>query len=138
MAKFVLKDCWIAVSGVDLSDHVSSVEVNTSADDVATTAFSGSGGVERMQGLRDDSFTLNFHQDFDPSEVDATLWPLYDSGSAFTVEVAAHGSVVSGTNPKYSGTCIMTEYQPIAGEIGALSETSVTFPVSGKIARSTA
>lgn len=137
MAVFVIDDAWVQVNSVDLSDHVRSVEVNTSAEDVDTTAM-GDTARDRIQGLRDDSFTVTFHQDFAASEVDATLWDLYDGGSAFLVEVAGDGSSISSTNPKWSATVIMTEYQPVAGEVGDLAQTSVTFPCKEKVARATA
>lgn len=127
MSKLILKDCEITVNGVNFSDHISSVEVNLSKDDIDTTNFSG-GGRERAHGLKDDSFELNFQQDFDANEVDATLYPLYDNETEFTVVVKPKSGATSATNPSYSGTCILLEYQPLSGDVGELSETSVTFP----------
>ncbi|HEX7099662.1 MAG TPA: hypothetical protein VF377_10505 [Acidimicrobiia bacterium] len=138
MPKHVLKDVKVTVNAVDLSDHISSVEVMLSKDEVETTAFAGNGGRERIQGLEDDSFTLNFQQDFGTAEVDATLYPLFQSGSPFAVVVTPSTAAVSATNPSYSGTCVLFEYQPLAGAIGDLSETSVTLPVNGIIERATA
>lgn len=127
MAKLILKNCAIEVSGVDFSDHVSSVEVNLSKDEIDTTNFGGDGR-ERAHGLKDDSFVLNFQQDFAAAEVDATLYPLWDLESEFTVTVRPTSAAVGVSNPGYSATCILLEYQPLAGSVGELSETSVTFP----------
>lgn len=127
MAKLVLTNCFIEVNAVDFSDHVSSVEVNLAKDEIETTNFGGSGR-ERVHGLKDDSFTVNFQQDFAASEVDATLFPLYDNETEFTVKVRPTSSAVGTSNPEFSGTCILLEYQPLAGDVGSLSETSVTFP----------
>lgn len=127
MAKLILKNCSIEVSGVDFSDHVSSVEVNLSKDEIDTTNFGGDGR-ERAHGLKDDSFVLNFQQDFAAAEVDATLYPLWDLESEFTVTVRPTSAAVGTSNPEYSATCILLEYQPLAGSVGELSETSVTFP----------
>lgn len=127
MAKLVLRDCYIEVNGVGFSSHVSSVEVNLSKDEIDTTNFGGSGR-ERAHGLKDDSFVLNFQQDFASAAVDATLYPLYDNETEFTVLVRPTAAAVSATNPSYSGTCILLEYQPLSGDVGSLSETSVTFP----------
>jgi hypothetical protein len=137
MAKFVMKNCSVVVNGVDFTDHVSSVEVSLSKDDVETTSFSGSGR-ERVAGLRNEKFTVNFQQDFDAGEVDATLWPLYNNETEFTVAIKPTASATSSTNPQYSATCVLLEYQPLAGKVGDLSETSVTFPVQrGTLARNT-
>lgn len=125
--KLVLKNCTITVNGVDMSDHCSSVTINLTKDEIETTNFSG-GGRERQAGLKDDSFELNLQQDFAAAEVDATLYPLYDGETEFVVTVKPTASAVSATNPLYTGTCILLSYQPLAGDVGSLSETSVTFP----------
>lgn len=127
MSKLVLKDCFIEVDAVDFSDHVSSVEINLAKDEVETTNFGGAGR-ERVHGLKDDQFVINFQQDFDAASVDATLWPLYDTEVEFPVRVRPTSAVKSATNPEYTGTCILLEYQPLAGDVGSLSETSVTLP----------
>lgn len=127
MAKLVLKNCSIVVNGVDFSDHVSSVEVSLSKDEIDTTNFSGSGR-ERAAGLRDDSFKVNFQQDYAAGEVDDTLFPLWDDETEFTVVVKPTSSAVSSNNPSYTATCILLEYQPLSGDVGSLSETEVSFP----------
>jgi len=127
MGKIVLRDCSITINAVDLSDHVSSVEINFSKDEVETTNFSGQGR-ERIAGLKDDNFVITFQQDYDAGEVNATLFPLYDNETEFTVVVKPTSAAVSATNPSYTATCILLEYQPLSGSVGDLSETEVTFP----------
>lgn len=129
MAKFVLTNCMIYVNAVDFTDHVSSVEINVSKDEIDTTSFDGSGR-ERKAGLQDNSFVLNFQQDFATGEVDATLYPLWSGETEFVVAVKPNAAAaVSASNPEYYGTCILLEYAPLNGGVGELSETSVTFPV---------
>jgi hypothetical protein len=53
MAKFVLRDAYIAINGTAISDHVSSVTVEDSADEVDFTAFSANAYREFGQGLKD-------------------------------------------------------------------------------------
>ena len=125
--KFILRDCFIEVDDVDFSDHVSSVEITLSKDEIDTTNFGGDGR-ERQHGLKDDNFVINFQQNFAADEVDDTLYPLWDDEDEFVVTVRPTGEAASATNPEYSGTCILLEYQPLAGSVGELSETSVTFP----------
>ncbi|KPI09933.1 hypothetical protein OV450_3424 [Actinobacteria bacterium OV450] len=137
MAKFVIRNPRIEVSGIDFSDHVSSVEVNLSKDSVDTTNFSGSGR-EATHGLKSEKITVTFQQDFAASSVDATLWPLYNNETEFTVKVRPTGSSISATNPEYVASCILLEYSPLSGKAGDLSDTSVTFPVQrGTLARNT-
>lgn len=127
MSKIVLKNCYIDVDGVNFSSHTSEVEINLTKDEIETTNFGGEGR-ERAHGLKDDSFVINFQQDFDAASVDATLYPLWDEETEFTVTVRPTSQPVSETNPEYTATCILLEYQPLAGSVGELSETSVTFP----------
>lgn len=127
MAKIVLRDCFVEVNGVNFSDHCSSVTVNLSKDEVETTNFSGSGR-ERVAGLKDDSYELNLQQDFAPGEVDATLYPLWFNETEFTVKVRPTAAAISASNPSFEGTCILLEYTPLAGDVGSLSETSITLP----------
>lgn len=135
--KFILRECQIVVNGVDFSDHVNSVEVSMKKKSIDTTNFSG-GGTEAQAGLKEDTFVINFQQDFNAAEVDATLYPLYDDETEFTVAVRPNQAAISATNPEYSATCILLEYQPISGKVGELSDTKVTFPCQRSgIARAT-
>lgn len=124
--KFILRECQIVVNGVDFSDHVSSVEVSMKKKSIDTTNFSG-GGTEVQAGLKEDTFVINFQQDFNASEVDATLYPLYDDENEFTVAIRPVQAAISSSNPEYSATCVLLEYQPISGKVGELSDTKITF-----------
>jgi len=137
MAKLVLRDCFIEVNGVNFSSHVSSVTINLSKDEIDTTNFGGDGR-ERAHGLKDDSFELTFQQDYAVGEVDDTLYPLWDDETEFIVKVRPRSSAISTSNPEYSATCILLEYTPLAGDVGDLSTTDVTFPAQrAGIARAT-
>lgn len=134
MARIVLTNALVKVNNVDLSDHVASVTVTQNWDEVETTAF-GDSGRTRVAGLQDSSISLDFHQDFAAGEVDATITPLLGGTASFYI--TANGTAVSATNPKYTGTVLVTEYTPIAGAVGDLATVSVTWPVSGVVTRGT-
>lgn len=125
--KFILRNCSITVNGVNFSDHVSSVEIALKKASIDTTNFAG-GGKEQQAGLKEDEFTIDFQQDFNTAEVDATLWPLYNGESEFPVVVQPVAGAVSATNPSFTGTCILLEYTPLTGKVGDLSTTKVKFP----------
>lgn len=138
MAKLVLRDCFIEVNGENFSSHTSSVTINLSKDEIDTTNFGGDGR-ERAHGLKDDSFEVTLQQDYDAGSVDDTLYPLWDDETEFVVKVRPRSGSVSTTNPEYSATCILLEYTPLAGDVGDLSETDVTFPAQRQgIVRATA
>lgn len=136
MAVFILRNAWCRINGVDLSTYVSEVAVEMSVDAVDVTAM-GAGGRQRIPGIREDQFSITMFSDFASGKVDDTLWPLFSGGSLFNVEVAAASSTISATNPRYSGTCMLEEYQPIAGAVGDAASTPVTLLVQGTIARGT-
>lgn len=125
MAKFVLKNATVTVNSVDLTDHISQVAIETEFEDVDVTAF-GSTYREHLQGLGDATITLSFFQDFALSKVDATLWPLSQSGSSFPVTVKPSSASVSSVNPRYDMTGALFNYSPIAGSVGEASTTDVT------------
>ena len=105
MSKFVATDYAIEISGTDFSASIAAATLEISADEQETTAF-GADYRTRIAGLKDASLTLDFHQDFGASSVDATLFPLLGSAVAFTISPTS--DAVSATNPTYSGTAIVT------------------------------
>lgn len=127
MGKFSLKNPVITVNGVDLSNRVSEVTIHTEFDDLDATAF---GGVykEHVQGLGDASITMKCFQDFAAAEVDATLWPLSQSGATFPVTVKPTNAAVGATNPRFDMTGILLSYDPIAGSVGSMATTDVKIP----------
>lgn len=126
MAKTILKNAFISVNGVTLSDHASSVEINTEFDDVDLTSF-GATNKEHGKGLGDGTITVDFFQDFAAASVDATLWPISQSGSTFPIVVRPDAGAVSATNPQYTMQGLMMNYSPLAGSVGEASTTQVAF-----------
>jgi hypothetical protein len=135
VAKFVATQYNIKINGADFTSSIAAVTFDVSAAEQEVTAFSDS-FVQRISGLKDASVSLDFHQDFGATAVDATLFPLL--GSQATVTVIPQGSVVSATNPSYTGVFLVTEYQPFASSVGDLATLSVSWPLaSGSITRGT-
>ena len=133
MARLVLTNAFISVGGVDLSDLVASVTLNSSFDVVETTAFSSTAAKTRLAGLADNSVTLEFHQDYATGEVEQTIYPLL--GTAATVIVKPNGSTTSAFNPSYTCSAIISEWTPLNGAVGELATASVSWPISGAITK---
>jgi hypothetical protein len=130
MGKFVLTSVTTSINGVDFSDHLASVALDLSADEVETTAFGGSGFRTRVGGLKDASITLSFHNDFGSSgseAVDSTIYNLY--GSNATVVVRPTSGSVSATNPSYTGVFLVSQVNPISGSVGDLATRDLTWPL---------
>jgi len=132
MARIVLTDVAVTINSVDLSDHIASVTLTTSADAVETTAF-GQDSRTRVGGLKDNSVTFDFHQDFSATEVEATIYPLIGTLTAVTVKPTA--GAVAADNPEYQFQALVTEWTPLNGAVGELATASVTWPVSGDITK---
>ena len=132
MAKLVLTNPSITVGGIDLSDHCSSITLDTKYDIVETTAF-GSTAKTRVAGLADNSVTIDFMQDFGSSSVEATIYPLL--GTATSIVIKPVSGTTTTTNPQYTVSALVSEWTPLKGSIGALATASVTWPVSGTITK---
>jgi hypothetical protein len=132
MAKFVLTDVKTLINSVDFSDHLNSVTIDLTADEVETTAFGGSGFRTRVGGLKDGSVTLSFHNDFATTgsgAVDQTIWSLFNT--AATVVVTPTSGTVSPSNPSYTGVFLVSQVNPISGSVGDLATRDLTWPTAG-------
>ena len=134
MAKLVLTNPSISIGGTDLSGYVTSVTLDTKYDIVETTAF-GDTAKKRVAGLADNSIALEFQQDFGSTAVESTIYPLL--GTAASIVIKPVATTVSTTNPSYTVSAVVSEWQPLKGSIGALATASVTWPVSGAITKAT-
>jgi len=131
MAKTVLKNVSIDVDGTEFKDHISSITVETTDDEVDGTNF-GSVNKETLKGLGDATITVHFQQDFDAGSVDAVLWPLKQSEDPFPIVVKPKDAAVSATNPAYQlAESLLFGYSPLAGAVGELSGTDVAFRNAG-------
>ena len=135
MARIVLTNALVTINAVDLSDLVASITLSSSIDIIETTAFGTSGARARIGGLADNSISLEFHQDYSTSEVEATIFPLI--GTVTTVTVKPVNAATSATNPLYTISALVSEWTPLNGAVGELATASVTWPVSGAITKAT-
>lgn len=136
MAAFVLRDASIVINSVDLSNRCTKVEIKSKRNMEDNTTM-GATGLGRLPGLRDEGITATFKQDLAAAEVDQTLTPLYENGTAFTIVIKASSAAVSTTNPKWTATCYLEQYNPIGGDVGSVAETDVQFTVDGVWVRAT-
>jgi hypothetical protein len=133
MAKYLLTNGKVFINGKDLSDHAFSIDTPDEREEVDVSGFSPTGTREFLPGVRDQSITIGFLQDFGTASVHQTLEPLYRGGSTFTMYVMPNATLgTSATNPLYGGTASMFGYNGLAGELNARGELEVTFrPASG-------
>ncbi len=126
MAKFILTDAYVSVNGVNLSDHVQKVTVETTKDDVDVTAM-GATYKAYLGGLGDATMQVSFFSDFAASSIHATLFPLSTTTTPFPVIVKPTSAATSTTNPSFWISALMLGYTPIDGSIGDASTMDVEF-----------
>ena len=138
MAKIVLTDAKVTINSVVLSSSISSVTIDTKYDILETTGF-GSTGKTRVAGLADNTVSLEFFQDYAAAAAEVTINAPGASlvGTTTTVVVQPASTAVSTTNPTYTFTALVSEWQPLKGGIGQLATASVTWPITGTITKAT-
>lgn len=134
MGSFAFIDARVEVNSVVLSGFCRGVTVNVSADELDDTAM-GDTYRSRIGGLKDWSVAPEFNSDFAASAVDATIWPLL--GTTTTVKVRPTSAAIAATNPEYSGTVLVSQYNPFSNSVGDLATSSATWPGAGTLSRAT-
>jgi len=129
MAIFLSNNVGVKVNSIDLSDHVTSVTLNRSFDELEVTAM-GDSGRKYVKGLEASSVTIDFLNDTAASNVLATLQAAWGT----TVEVKllqTKGTAVSATNPLYTFNVLVNNTTDINGAVGDVGTQSVTWNVQG-------
>ena len=132
MAVFMNNGVVLTVDGVDLSDFVQSVTLNWNANELDVTAM-GDTGIRRIKGLEDNSISVDFLNDNATSAVLQTLCDNF--GENVTVTVKNTSAATSASNPLFTMTCLINGITPVNGAVGDVSTQSVTWNVSGAIAK---
>ena len=135
MAVFLSNNVGVKVNSVDLSDHVQSVTLNRSFDELEVTAM-GDSGHKFVKGLEASSITIDFLNDTASANVLATLQAAWGTNVPIVL-LQVKGTAVSATNPLYTATCLVNNTTDINGATGDLSTQSITFTVSGTVAVAT-
>jgi len=134
MAVFLNNGVVVTVNAVDLSDHVTSVTLNRTFDELEVTAM-GDNGHKFVKGLEASSVTIDFLNDTAASETLATLQAAW--GTSVSVVLKQTSAAVSATNPSYTMTCLVNNTTDINGSVADLGTQSVTWTVNGTVAIAT-
>ena len=139
MGKFVFKDAFLEINGVDLSGRVESITLNVTAETPETTAM-GDGTRTRAPSFIDWSFDVTFRQNFiapAANAVDSTLFALVGA-AAFAIEIRPLSDVVGVTNPKFTGNALLTSYSPLTCGVGDVASAPASFIGDGVLTRAVA
>ena len=135
MAVFLNNKVGVKVNSVDLSDHVTSITLNRSFDELEVTAM-GDTGHKFVKGLEASSVNISFLNDTASSKTLATLQAAWGT-SVTVVLLQDKDTAVSATNPLYTMTCLINNTTDINGAVGDLGTQDVTWTINGAVAVST-
>jgi hypothetical protein len=131
MAVFLNNKVGVKVNSVDLSDHVTSVTLNRSFNELSVTAM-GDTGEKFVKGLETSSVAISFLNDTASANVLATLQAAWGT-SVTVVLLQEKGTAVGATNPLYTMTCLINNTTDINGGVGDLGTQDVTWTVNGAV-----
>jgi len=140
MARIVLTDANVLFATNDISQYITSVSLSTSYDVIDTTGISTTGAARtRVAGLADNSITIEFNQDFADNALEELINGTNTTngtvGLIVAMQVKPTSGATSASNPKYNFNALISEWQPLSGAVGELATASVTWPISGPIAK---
>jgi hypothetical protein len=135
MAVFLNNKVGVKVNTVDLSDHVTSVTLNRSFNELSVTAM-GDTGEKFVKGLETSSVAISFLNDTATTSVLQTLQAAWGT-SVTVVLLQEKGTAVSATNPLFTMTCLINNTTDINGGVGDLGTQDVTWTVNGAVAVAT-
>jgi hypothetical protein len=123
MAVLALTDASITINSVALSSKANSVTVNYEVDSVEVTAFGSNHNF--IGGLQNNSIEIALMQDYASAQTEATIYPLV--GTNTTLVIKPTSGAVSATNPSYTITAFLASHTPVAGGVGELAMTTLSF-----------
>jgi hypothetical protein len=121
---------------VNLSDHVTSVTINQSFDELEVTAM-GDSAHKFIKGLESASVVLDVLNDLaSATALTGTLQSCYGKSVVWTFKQSSLAT--STTNPLYTVTLLVNNLTPINGATGDVSMQSLSFNATSTVAVTTA
>lgn len=135
MAVIPFVDGYVLINAVDLSDHITSANIDIGGAELDASAITDDWDVTIL-GRKNWTFNVELMDDFAASKTDATIWAAFNAGTAITVIFQPVTGTVTATNPRYTGSVIPSK-SPVGGGAGALMGKSVAFKGTGALTRAT-
>lgn len=126
MSKLVLTNAQVFVNAVDVSNHVQSVAIESTRDEVDVTSM-GDTSKEIVLGLGDVTFTITVFNDYAVGNIDSQMFALHTTNTPFAVEVRPVNGARSTSNPGYTITALLPQYHPIQGSVADAVTTDLVF-----------
>ena len=130
MAIFLSNGVVVTLNSVDISDHVTSVTINRTFDELEVTAM-GDSAHKFVKGLEASTITIDFLNDTAASETLATLQAAW--GTTVPLTLKQTSDAISATNPEYQTTVLVNNTTDINGAVADISTQSITFTCNSAI-----
>ena len=130
MAIFLSNGVVVTLNSVDLSDHVTSVTINRTFDELEVTAM-GDSAHKFVKGLEASTVTIDFLNDTAASETLQTLQAAW--GTTVPLTLKQTSAAISATNPEYQTTVLVNNTTDINGAVADISTQSITFTCNSVI-----
>ena len=128
MAVFLNNKVGLKINNVDLSDHVTSVTLTRSFDELEVTAM-GDTSHKFVRGLEAGTLTVSFLNDTASANVLATLQAAY--GTTVPVKLIQDKVVAVGaTNKLYTFDILVNNTTDINGATGDIGTMDITFTIN--------
>ena len=121
----------LKIHNVDLSDHVTSVTLNQTFDELEVSAM-GDLAHKFVKGLESATLTVSFLNDQAATSVLDTLSDAYGTTVAWKL-LQDKGTAVSATNKLFTGDILVNNLTPINGAVGDMSTQDITFTVNSVV-----
>lgn len=135
MAKTVLTDAFVSIGGNDISCNVRTVTLNYAAEEVDDTTMCDDTRTN-LGGLKTWSLDLEVANDFAASQIDSIMFPLV--GTQVAVKFRPTSAAKGPNNPEYTGTGMLSSYNPVGQSVGDLATAPITIVSAGTLARAVA
>ena len=135
MAIFLQNNVGVKINSVDLSDHITSVTLTQTFDELEVTAL-GDSAHKMVKGLEASTLTLNFLNDFAAASVQATLQAAYGT-TVTAILLPVKGTAVSAINPLYTVSILVNNLTPLNGAVGDISNSSQSFTCNSTVVQTT-
>ena len=127
MAIFMGNKVVVVAGTTTITDHVSAVSLSREVDAVEITAMTDTvqnliGGIERP------NVSLELYNDFATSSVNSLFEDAL--GTKLALQLIPVSGTVTSTNPRYSMSVLVAQWQPINGTLDGPMTVSITLPVT--------
>lgn len=138
MANMILKTSVILLATVDWSAQAKKIELSAEVDEKDVTTFASLGWVEVKGGLFKAGLSIDWLQDVAAAALDSAMWTHFLTGTPIAFETRLTSAAVGASNPKWTGSVLVSKWTPISGSPGDVAGHSTQWPTSGVVTRATA